>query len=93
MLRRVVWYNFTDVSEVLATSIAPIMEATSTSEASVNFYQNTRRNFLQESHHVTYRSVTTPITLNVTRTKMYDIYDDHKGQTPHFAFIFFPSFT
>jgi hypothetical protein len=34
---RVVWYKFTDVSE------ARMMEAASTSETSVNFYQTTRR--------------------------------------------------
>jgi hypothetical protein len=46
MLRRVVWYKFTDVSEVIAASImramiafiALMMEAASTSETSVNFY-------------------------------------------------------
>jgi hypothetical protein len=35
MLHLVVWLKFTDVSEVLAL----IMEAASTSEMSVNFYQ------------------------------------------------------
>jgi hypothetical protein len=49
MLRHVGWYKFTDVSEVLATSIvraiiALMMEAASTSETSVNFYQTTRLN-------------------------------------------------
>jgi hypothetical protein len=43
-LRRVVWQTITDVSEVLAASIiiALMMEAASTSETSVNFYQTTR---------------------------------------------------
>jgi outer membrane lipoprotein-sorting protein len=36
----VVWYKFTDVSEVLA---ALMMEAANTSEVSANFYQTTRR--------------------------------------------------
>jgi hypothetical protein len=64
MLCRVVWYKFNDVSKVLAVSIiraiqaairafALIMEAATTSETSVNFYQITRRipegsKFLQE---------------------------------------------
>jgi hypothetical protein len=41
MLRHVVWYKFTDVSEVLAGSlqIAVMMEAASTSETPGNFYQ------------------------------------------------------
>jgi hypothetical protein len=42
-LYRVVWEKFTDVSEVPAASInlliALMMEAASTSETSVNFYQ------------------------------------------------------
>jgi hypothetical protein len=42
MLRRVVWYKITDVSEVLAASIirsliALMMEAVATCETSVNF--------------------------------------------------------
>jgi hypothetical protein len=50
-LRRVIWYNFTDVLEVLAASIimAMIMEAASTSETSVNVYQTTRRNNPEDS--------------------------------------------
>jgi hypothetical protein len=46
------WYNITDVSEVLATSIiiAMVMESASTSETSVNFYRTTRRNIPQDSH-------------------------------------------
>jgi hypothetical protein len=48
MLDLVVWYKFTDVSEVLAISItrvttALMMEAASTSETLVNFYETTRR--------------------------------------------------
>jgi hypothetical protein len=40
LLRRVVWYKFTDVSEVLAASIiiALMMEAASSPETSVNCY-------------------------------------------------------
>jgi hypothetical protein len=44
LLSLVVWQKFTDVSEMLAVSIiALMMEAASTSETSVNFYQTTRR--------------------------------------------------
>jgi hypothetical protein len=50
-LRRVVWWKFTDVSEVLAASIiAPMMEAANTSEKSVNFCKTTRRNKPEDSH-------------------------------------------
>jgi hypothetical protein len=43
-LCRVVWYKFTDVSEVPAVSIisAMAMEAVNTSEKSINLYQTTR---------------------------------------------------
>jgi hypothetical protein len=44
---------FTDVLEVLPASITrtmSMMEAASTSETSVNFYQTTRRNNPQDSH-------------------------------------------
>jgi hypothetical protein len=47
MLHRVVWQKFTDVSEVLP---ALMIEAASTSETSVNFYQTTRRNIPEDSH-------------------------------------------
>jgi hypothetical protein len=47
MLRRVVWDKFTNVYEVLA---ALMMEAASTSETSVNIYQNTRRHMPEDSH-------------------------------------------
>jgi hypothetical protein len=54
MLRRAVRYKFTDVSEVLTASIikaiALMMEAVSTSETSVSFYQNTRRIIPEDSH-------------------------------------------
>jgi hypothetical protein len=56
LLRRVVWWKFTDVPEGLAVSIirtsliALIMEAESTSEASVNFYQTSRKNKQEYSH-------------------------------------------
>jgi hypothetical protein len=52
-LRRVVWQKFTDVSEVLVASIISIalmMEAASTSETSVSFYQTTRRNNPEDRH-------------------------------------------
>jgi hypothetical protein len=41
-----------DVSEVLTASIirAMVMEAISTSETSVNFYQTTRRSVPEDSH-------------------------------------------
>jgi hypothetical protein len=46
VLRSVFWSKFATVLEVLAASIirALMMEAASTSEMSVNFYQTTRRN-------------------------------------------------
>jgi hypothetical protein len=46
LLRRVVWWKFTDVAEVLAASIGSpdMLEAASTSEKSANFYQTTWRN-------------------------------------------------
>jgi hypothetical protein len=51
MLHRVVWKKFTDVSEMLVASIIrKMMEATSTSETSVNFYQTIRRNIPEDSH-------------------------------------------
>jgi hypothetical protein len=50
MLRRAVWYKFTDVSELLnASSIMTMMEAVSTSETSVNFYPTTRRKIPEDS--------------------------------------------
>jgi hypothetical protein len=56
MLRLVVWKKFTDVSKVLAASIIRaiifLMEAASISETSVNFYQTTRRNISEVSHHL-----------------------------------------
>jgi hypothetical protein len=42
MLRRVVWYKFADVSEVLTSSIALMIEAVSSSETLVNIHQTTR---------------------------------------------------
>jgi hypothetical protein len=55
LLRREVWWKFTDVSEVLAVSIiraliALMMEAASTSETSVDFFHTTRRNDPEDSH-------------------------------------------
>jgi hypothetical protein len=51
----VVWYKFTDVSEVLAASvirviIALITEAASTSETSENFYRTTQHNSPEDIH-------------------------------------------
>jgi hypothetical protein len=56
MLRRVVWYKFTDISEVVSASIiiALMMEAASISETSVNFYQTTRRNISVDSDLVSH---------------------------------------
>jgi hypothetical protein len=61
--RRVVWWKFTNVSEVLAASIiwtiiALMMEAARTSETMVNFYQTTRR-YNPEDSHLRTHSVTT----------------------------------
>jgi hypothetical protein len=50
MLRRVVWYKLTDVSEVLTAMINLMMEAVSISETSVNFYETTPRNIPEDSH-------------------------------------------
>jgi hypothetical protein len=53
LLRRLVWWNFTDVSEVFAASIIRAMskwEAESTSETSVNFHQTERRNNPENNH-------------------------------------------
>jgi hypothetical protein len=56
LLRRVVWQKFTNVSEVLAAFIIRakmrglMMEAASTSETSVNFYETTRCNNSEDSH-------------------------------------------
>jgi hypothetical protein len=45
------WWKFTDVSEVLSASIiALMMEAASTSETSLYFYQITWRNNPEDSH-------------------------------------------
>jgi hypothetical protein len=41
---------FSDISEVLSASIIRAMEAASTSETSVNFYQTIRRNNPEDSH-------------------------------------------
>jgi hypothetical protein len=46
MLCHVVWYEFTDISEVPAL----MMEASSTSETSVNLYQTTQHNIPEDSH-------------------------------------------
>jgi hypothetical protein len=52
MLRRVVWQKFTYISEELAAFIirAMMIEAASTSEAPVNFYQTTRCNIPEDSY-------------------------------------------
>jgi hypothetical protein len=52
LLSRVVWYKFTDVSELSAAmvSIALTVEAASISETSANLYQTTRRNNPEDSH-------------------------------------------
>jgi hypothetical protein len=61
LLRRVIWQTFTDVSELLAASIisamteALMMEAASTTEKPVNFYQTTRCNNPEDSHLHTHR--------------------------------------
>jgi hypothetical protein len=47
-LRCIVWQDFTNISEELAL----FMEAAVISETSVNFYQTTRRNFPEDSHHI-----------------------------------------
>jgi hypothetical protein len=51
LLRRIIWWKFIDVLEVLsAIIIALMMEAASTSETSENFYQIIRRNKPEDSH-------------------------------------------
>jgi hypothetical protein len=56
MLRLLVWYKLTDVSDAFSASIVTIavtLEAVNTSETSVNFYQNTRRNIPEDGHLLT----------------------------------------
>jgi hypothetical protein len=53
MLHHVIWWKLTDLSEVLTATIILItlmMEAVSTSETLVNFYQTTERNIPEDSH-------------------------------------------
>jgi hypothetical protein len=52
MLHRVVWWKFSDVSEMLTCLHHQVlmMEAVSTSETSVQFYQTTKYNTPEESH-------------------------------------------
>jgi hypothetical protein len=51
MLRHVVWYKLTDVSEVLTACIITLMtEAVSTSETSVNFFETKWRNIPEDSY-------------------------------------------
>jgi hypothetical protein len=54
LLRHVVWWKFTDVTELIAASIIRVTSKprapASTSETSVNFYQTTRHNNPQDSH-------------------------------------------
>jgi hypothetical protein len=45
MLRRLIWYKLTDVSEVLTFLM---MEAITTSETSVNFHQTTWHNISED---------------------------------------------
>jgi hypothetical protein len=50
LLHRAVWWKFTNVSEVLTASISgAMMEAASTSEMSVKFYQTTHSNNPEDS--------------------------------------------
>jgi hypothetical protein len=44
LLRRVIWWTFTDVSEVLATSIIRVI--------ALMIYQTTRRNIPEDSLHI-----------------------------------------
>jgi hypothetical protein len=59
MLRRVVLYRFTDVSEVfttfIITAMSLMMEAVSSSETSAIIYQITWRNIPEDSHLYTRR--------------------------------------
>jgi hypothetical protein len=71
MLRRIVWYKFTDVSEVLtASNIRAMMEAVSTSEMLVNFYQTTRLSIPQVNRIFTIR-----VPSQVSYTKSLGIFD------------------
>jgi hypothetical protein len=50
MLRRVVWWKFTDVLLAARGLLIPLMMgAERTSETSLNFYQTTRLNITEES--------------------------------------------
>jgi hypothetical protein len=56
LYRRVVWYKFTNVSEVLAASIiALMMEAARTFETLLNFYQTIRCYNPEDSYLRTHR--------------------------------------
>jgi hypothetical protein len=50
LLRRVDWCKFTDVSEVLVAFVISAIEAASTSEKSLNFYQTAWDSSLEVSH-------------------------------------------
>jgi hypothetical protein len=71
LFRCVVWWTFTDVSEVFAAFVirAIAMEAASTSETSVNFYQTTQRNNPDDIHHLS--SLVLEPALSVLMTSAY----------------------
>jgi hypothetical protein len=54
MLRRADWWTF-----VVCCLVALMMEAASTSESMVNFYQTARRNITEENHAPLYSCETT----------------------------------
>jgi hypothetical protein len=69
MLRRVVWQEFTDVSEVLTACIRAItlmLEVVSTSETLVNICQTTRRIIPEDSHLLNHNLVKITEDLGVT---------------------------
>jgi hypothetical protein len=50
LYRGVDWYKSTDVSVIFAELVTLVIEAASTSETSVNFYQSTRHFNPEDSH-------------------------------------------
>jgi replication fork clamp-binding protein CrfC len=72
----VVWWKFSDVTEVLAPSNirALMMESASTSKTSVKFYQTTRHTIPEDSHlHARRRE-------NLKSHQIFDVFVFHPPQ-------------
>jgi hypothetical protein len=73
ILLRVSVSKLTDILEVLTGLIALKMEAVSTSETSVTFYQTKMRNILENSHlQIAKNALQTSVRLFETSQKSYD---------------------